>query len=159
MAAVSWFNYSQCTNLNAGCFLTEERCVYLWGIVTKLPKTRKQLMTNTGLFNSHCCAPMLLLFLWFRGVVCYPGICLCEFLSYWLHTNSFTHSNCPLNSMRALPASGCKSQPLALFRWGGLNCVGFFNITVHSGIHNTFLFKYLSKQILKIIYTVQSIFK
>lgn len=42
-------------------------------------KTRKLVMTNTCLFNSRCCAPMLLLFLWLRGIAFYPGICWCAF--------------------------------------------------------------------------------
>lgn len=118
-------SYLQCINWNAECLLTEERHIHLWGVVTKLPKTRKWLMTNIGLFNSCCCAPTLLLFLWFRGVAFYPGMCWCAFLSHWLHTNSFTCPNCPLNSVRAFPASGCKSWPLALFKWGGLKLVVF----------------------------------
>lgn len=47
------------------------------------------------------------------------------FFSHWLHTNSFTHPNCPPSSVRAFLAPGCKSRPLALFKWGGLNRVGF----------------------------------
>ena len=125
MSAVSWLSYSQRINWNAGCFFTEERHVYLQGIVTKLPKTRKWLRSNTGLCNSRCFAPTLLLSLWFRSVAFYPGICLCAFLSQWLHTNSFTHPKCPLNSVRVFWASGCKTQPLALFKWGRWNNVGF----------------------------------
>lgn len=47
------------------CFLPEERCIYLQGIVTKFKKkkkkrNRKLWVTNIGLFHSHFCAPTLL---------------------------------------------------------------------------------------------------
>lgn len=139
-------------------FSLKKRHIYLQVIVTRLPRSRKLSVTNTGLFNSHHWAPPLLLL-----------FCQCDsgaFLSilgfvdihfYYLGSTPMVSFTQTVNRIQ-WELSWTEAAKMGFWYYLNELC-SFFNITIHSEIPNVSFFKYLSKQISKIIYTVQSIFK
>lgn len=153
MSAVSCLSYSQCINWNAGCFLSEERRIYFWCIVTKLPKIRKLLTTNVSLFNLHCCA--------FVVIIVIKQRCFFHLGCFYVH---FFHDgstsivlltqSVPLIQWEIFQPQIGKSQPLALLKW---SC-WVFSITIHSKSHNTFLCSDTYQNKYQKSYTLYSLF-
>lgn len=149
MSAEPCLSYLQCINWNSGCFLSEERHIYLWWIVTKLPKTRKLLTTNVSLFNLHC-LPCFCYFYcyWTRVFLLSEVLFMC--VSFMTVPHQYYHS--PILSP-SFSENG-KSQPLALLKW--LSWV--FSITIHSKSHNTFLCSDTYQNKYQKSYTLYSLF-
>lgn len=148
---MSFLSYSQCINWNAGCFLSEERHIYLWGIVSKLPKSRKLLTTSVGLFNLHCC-PFVIIVIEIQGC----SFCLRCCLLFFCHDGStsivsLTQTVSFIQWVFSQPQAG-NSQPLALFK------CRVFSITIHSKSHNTFLCSNTYQNKYQKSYTLYSLF-